>query len=40
METISLPAEQQKLLRQGINKGPQVFKKGRSETVPFIKKPH
>jgi UPF0176 protein len=40
METISLPAEQQKVLRRGINKGRQVFKKGRSESVPFMKKPH
>lgn len=38
METLSLPAEQQKALRKGINKGRQVFKKGRSEKVPFMKK--
>lgn len=32
-ETIELPEEQQKELRKGINKGRQVFKKGRSEHI-------
>lgn len=32
-ETIELPVEKQKELRQGINKGRQVFKKGRSENL-------
>jgi UPF0176 protein len=31
--TLELPAEKQKELRQGINKGRQVFKKGRSENL-------
>jgi UPF0176 protein len=34
-EVITLPAEQQKQLRRGINKGRQVFKKGRSEKILF-----
>ena len=34
-EIISLPAHQQKELRKGINKGRQVFKKGRSEKIQF-----
>jgi UPF0176 protein len=34
-EIISLPAEQQKEIRKGINKGRQVFKKGRSENIQF-----
>lgn len=34
-ETISLPAEKQRELRKGINKGRQVFKKGRSERIQF-----
>ena len=38
METIALPAEQQRELRKGINKGRQVFKKGRSEKIPYMKK--
>lgn len=37
-ETLTLPAEKQKALRQGINKGRQVFKKGRSEKIPYMKK--
>lgn len=37
-ETIELPVEKQKEIRKGINKGRQVFKKGRSEKVPFSKK--
>jgi UPF0176 protein len=32
-ETITLPVEQQKEIRKGINKGRQVFKKGRSENL-------
>ncbi len=32
-EIISLPAEQQKEIRRGINKGRQVFKKGRFEKI-------
>jgi UPF0176 protein len=32
-ETLLLPAEQQKEIRKGINKGRQVFKKGRSEYI-------
>jgi UPF0176 protein len=39
VETISLPAEKQKEIRKGINKGRQVFKKGRSEIIPYMKKP-
>jgi UPF0176 protein len=35
---IQLPLDQQKELRKGINKGRQVFKKGRSEKIPFMKK--
>jgi UPF0176 protein len=34
-ETITLPVEKQKELRKGINKGRQVFKKGRSEKILF-----
>jgi UPF0176 protein len=34
-ETIALPLEKQKELRKGINKGRQVFKKGRSEKIVF-----
>ncbi|MEZ4972188.1 MAG: rhodanese-related sulfurtransferase [Cyclobacteriaceae bacterium] len=34
-EIIALPEEQQKELRKGINKGRQVFKKGRSEKILF-----
>ena len=36
-ETLSLPPEMQKELRRGINKGRQVFKKGRSEKIPYMK---
>ena len=32
-ETLLLPAEQQKEIRKGLNKGRQVFKKGRSESI-------
>ena len=35
MSTIALPAEEQKNLRKGINKGRQVFKKGRSGNIKF-----
>jgi len=38
LETLSLPLERQKELRKGINKGRQVFKKGRSEKIPYMKK--
>ncbi len=34
-EIISLPAEKQKEIRRGINKGRQVFKKGRSQNLKF-----
>lgn len=34
-EIIALPEEKQKELRKGINKGRQVFKKGRSENLKF-----
>jgi UPF0176 protein len=34
-DIIALPEEQQKELRKGINKGRQVFKKGRSENIKF-----
>lgn len=37
-ETITLPEEKQKELRRGVNKGRQVFKKGRSEKIPYMKK--
>jgi UPF0176 protein len=37
-EVIAMPVEKQRELRKGINKGRQVFKKGRSEKIPFIKK--
>lgn len=33
METLLLPAEQQKEIRKGVNKGRQVFKKGRSGSI-------
>jgi UPF0176 protein len=38
MHTIELPPDKQKELRKGINKGRQVFKKGRSEKIPYMKK--
>lgn len=34
-ETTGLPEEKQKALRSGVNKGRQVFKKGRSENIRF-----
>jgi UPF0176 protein len=34
-EIIQLPVEKQKEIRKGINKGRQVFKKGRSEKIVF-----
>jgi len=37
-ETTTLPEEKQKELRRGVNKGRQVFKKGRSEKIPYMKK--
>lgn len=37
-EIISLPVEKQKEIRKGINKGRQVFKKGRSEKIHFTAK--
>lgn len=39
VETLTLPPEVQKELRKGKNKGRQVFKKGRSEKIPYMKKP-
>ena len=38
VETLALPVEKQKELRKGINKGRQVFKKGRSEKIPYMNK--
>lgn len=38
MEILALPPEKQKELRRGVNKGRQVFKKGRSEKIPYMKK--
>ncbi len=38
METLTMPPEKQRELRKGITKGRQVFKKGRSETIPYMKK--
>ncbi len=38
METLALPPEKQKELRKGINKGRQVFRKGRSEKIPYMRK--
>ena len=38
VETLTLPPEVQKELRKGKNKGRQVFKKGRSEKIPYMKK--
>jgi UPF0176 protein len=37
-EIVALPEEQQRELRKGINKGRQVFKKGRSKSIVFSKK--
>ncbi|MHC5353195.1 oxygen-dependent tRNA uridine(34) hydroxylase TrhO [Myroides sp. LJL115] len=37
LETIQLPLEEQKRLRQGVQKGNLVFKKGRSEALKFQK---
>lgn len=34
-EIVAMPAEKQKEIRKGINKGRQVFKKGRSENIVF-----
>ena len=34
-EIITLPEEEQKEIRRGVNKGRQVFKKGRSESILF-----
>ncbi len=39
-EVIALPVEAQKELRKGINKGRQVFRKGRSEKIAFRKVNH
>lgn len=36
--TLALPEPMQKELRKGINKGRQVFKKGRSNTLSYIRK--
>ncbi len=38
MNTIVLPADEQKNLRKGINKGRQVFRKGRSQNIKFQNK--
>ncbi|MDQ2656879.1 MAG: rhodanese-related sulfurtransferase [Bacteroidota bacterium] len=38
METLALPPEKQKELRKGINKGRQVFRKGRSEKISYRRK--
>jgi UPF0176 protein len=38
IDTLALPPEKQKALRRGINMGRQVFKKGRSEKIPYMKK--
>ena len=38
VETLTLPQDVQKELRKGKNKGRQVFKKGRSEKIPYMKK--
>ena len=38
VDTLALPPEKQKELRKGINKGRQVYKKGRSEKIPYMKK--
>jgi UPF0176 protein len=35
-----MPVEAQKELRKGINKGRQVFRKGRSEKIAFRKANH
>lgn len=37
MHVLTLPEEKQKELRRGINKGRQVFKKGRSGKIPYMK---
>lgn len=39
-QIIALPQEQQKEIRRGINKGRQVFKKGRSESILFKPESH
>lgn len=39
-EILSLPEEKQKEIRKGINKGRQVFKKGRSESILFKPESH
>jgi UPF0176 protein len=39
-QILSLPHEQQKEIRKGINKGRQVFKKGRSENILFKPESH
>lgn len=38
MDTLTLPVEKQKALRKGIDKGRQVYKKGRSAQVPYMRK--
>ena len=38
-ETVALPRQKQKEIRKGIKIGRQVFKKGRSEKIPYMKKP-
>jgi len=38
-EIMTLPVDQQRELRKGVNKGRQVFKKGRSENIRFKNEP-
>lgn len=38
VDTLSLPPEMQRDLRKRLNKGRQVFKKGRSEAIPYMRK--
>lgn len=38
-DIINLPEEEQKRIRKGIDKGRQVFRKGRSEKLQFMNKP-
>jgi UPF0176 protein len=37
-EINKLPLEEKKEMRKGINKGRQVFKKGRAELLPYFHK--
>jgi UPF0176 protein len=38
VDIIGLPPTAQKEIRKGVNKGRQVFKKGRSENIPYMKR--